>query len=64
MKEFQARLIVDVVTGKLDVRDATNVMSKQARIEKDGEAGEAVHCRGRGTEAEFRETAAYSEMDG
>ena len=61
MKEFQTRLIADVVTGKLDVRDAMGVLTKH---ERNGADGEAVDCRGRESETQFRESPVYNETNG
>lgn len=61
MKEFRMRLIADVVTGKIDVRDAICVLSKR---ERNGASGEAVDCGGKVTEALYRGSAAYNETNG
>ena len=61
MKEFQARLIADVVTGKLDVRDATTALTEGEGQADDDEAEDG---RSRGTGAPYPERcAALNEAD-
>jgi type I restriction enzyme, S subunit len=55
LREYRTRLVADVVTGKLDVREAAARLPDEVEVENVGEAGDMSDLDGLSDESEFME---------